>query len=352
MAYEVLYGSSPQAGYGAYGGVPQAANPQATQQQSIQGNIAALPGMENLASGVNKFQQDQLNAQYSGLNPNFMGSYGQAGTNIAQQLRGEVPYDVVRQLQQNAAEFGVRGGISGSRLQGYQGLRALGLTSIGQQNQGQQNLLSLTAGTPIARPYDITQQFVSPEQQQAAQQHANNLAAAPNPGASAANALALAQQGQQYGQGGGRGATGGVSIDPTGTGRAKASQNSLGDIMNRYSGGGNQSGVWQQGTGSTSGVTSGGYNRGQDAQLAVNNGEDWWNTASGMGGNFGGGLNYGVRNGYQDPYATGSSGTDWSNPYSYGTPSSSGGGYGPSYDTGAGAGNGWDASSIDWSQYE
>jgi hypothetical protein len=52
-------------------------------------------------------------------------------------LSGGLPQDVVDQMRQHAAEFGVASGMPGSEFSGYQGLRNLGLTSLSQINRAQ-----------------------------------------------------------------------------------------------------------------------------------------------------------------------------------------------------------------------
>lgn len=66
--------------------------------------------------------------------------------NIASGLAGQLPKDVTDQIMRGAAEYGVKVGMPGSQLAGYQGLRNLGLTSLDQQrwaaNQFQPNVRS------------------------------------------------------------------------------------------------------------------------------------------------------------------------------------------------------------------
>lgn len=66
--------------------------------------------------------------------------------NLSGALKGDLPPDVVRQIQQNAAEFGVSGGLSGSQFAGYQGLKNLGLTSLSRAQQAEQELVNPLLG--------------------------------------------------------------------------------------------------------------------------------------------------------------------------------------------------------------
>lgn len=71
----------------------------------------------------------------------------QLRTSLGGALRGELPQDVVDQIRQHAAEFGVASGLSGSEFAGYQGLKNLGLTSLSRIT-GAENLLA----NPLLNP--------------------------------------------------------------------------------------------------------------------------------------------------------------------------------------------------------
>ena len=74
----------------------------------------------------------------------------QQSMNIGAQLRGEVPQDVRNLISQAGAERGVMGGqAAGSPNANAAWLRALGLTSIGQQQAGTAGLTTAIQQTPI-----------------------------------------------------------------------------------------------------------------------------------------------------------------------------------------------------------
>lgn len=75
---------------------------------------------------------------------------GQTAGNLSGALRGELPADVLNLLQQQAAEYGVGGGTSGSQFAGYAGLRNLGLTSLDRMKHAE-NLLANQFMTPAQR---------------------------------------------------------------------------------------------------------------------------------------------------------------------------------------------------------
>lgn len=61
----------------------------------------------------------------------------QVVSNLSGALNGELPQDVVDQINQHAAEFGVASGMPGSEFAGYQGLRNLGLTSLARMQHAE-----------------------------------------------------------------------------------------------------------------------------------------------------------------------------------------------------------------------
>lgn len=177
----------------AYGGVPTVPNPTATAASANAGNAANLPALEGTAANLNTFNQGQLLGQYNMAIPNYAALTQTASGNAMSQLQGEVPQDVINQLLTGAAERGITGGMPASPNSNAAYLRALGLTSLGQQATGMQNLHQLTADAPIAQPFNPASMFVTPEQQQEAQMASNLYASAPQPAAAAENAINLAQ---------------------------------------------------------------------------------------------------------------------------------------------------------------
>lgn len=176
----------------AYGGVPTVPNPTTTAAAANAGNAGNLPGFEATAGGVNQFNQGQLLGQYNMAIPNYSALTQTASGNAMSQLEGQVPQDVIAQLLQGAAERGITGGSPASPNSNAAYLRALGLTSIGEQATGMAGLHQLSGDAPIAKMFDPTSMFVSPEQQQEAQMAANIYKSAPNPTAAAQNAISLA----------------------------------------------------------------------------------------------------------------------------------------------------------------
>lgn len=84
--------------------------------------------------------------------------------NINRMLHGELPQDVVSMLAQSSAERGVATGSPGSPNANAAYLRALGLTSLQEQQQGEQNLSAAYQRNPAAPLFDPTSQLLTPYQ--------------------------------------------------------------------------------------------------------------------------------------------------------------------------------------------
>jgi hypothetical protein len=175
----------------AYGGVPTVPNPTATAATANAGNAANLPQLEGTAGSLNPFNEQQILGQYNMAIPNYAALTQTASGNAMSELEGNVPQDVINQLLQGAAERGITGGVPESANSNAAYLRALGLTSIGQQQTGMANLHQLSADAPIAPLFNPASMFVTPEQEQEAQMASNIYASAPNPEAAAKNAIAV-----------------------------------------------------------------------------------------------------------------------------------------------------------------
>lgn len=97
--------------------------------------------------------------------PGAAGMEEQSSKMIEDQLLGKVPGDVEAMLGQSAAERGIATGMPGSGNMNAAYLRALGLTSIGQQQQGQQNLSAAYARNPAAPIMNAESMVITPLQQ-------------------------------------------------------------------------------------------------------------------------------------------------------------------------------------------
>lgn len=255
-----ISGTPGHAGAGAYGTVPNVPDPVLSGNQAIAGNIANLGGIFDLAGGVNDFQTEQLLKQYSAGLPDYQALTQKASANIANELAGVVPPDVINQISQAAAERGVASGSYMDPNSNAAYLKALGLTSLGLQQQGQSDLTAAVKRTPTAGLFNPQTMFVSPEQEQAAQMAANLYAAAPDPAQAAAEAERKALEGLKAGQGAAGG--GGSTIAAPTIAPAGVFNPTGGSSFNPLSGGGGGSVVNPFGSSIPVGGLGGGTNLG------------------------------------------------------------------------------------------
>lgn len=173
-------GGSPSSYTREYGGIP---------------NLPAYTTDTSQTIGTDAFSQLISNL------PGYEAMVGKSSENIAENLAGMVPKDVIDLMTQQAAERGIATGAPGSPNANAAYLRALGLTSMGLQQLGEQQLTSAVQRTPI-QPTQIGTQTSDLAAARA------QYAAAPDPRAAAMQSLATAKQGIRAGYGG----VGGVSM--------------------------------------------------------------------------------------------------------------------------------------------
>lgn len=170
-----------------YGSKPATADPTSTALDAIIGNDQNLNSkqLQNLTLGT-----DQLTAEGAALPfqenlPGYESALNTASGNTQAELEGQIPQDVINQITQAGAERGIATGQgSGSPNDNASYLQALGLTSQNEMGIGQSNLSQLIGETPTGQPFNPSSMYVTPAQQQSAQQYANTIAAAPDPEAS------------------------------------------------------------------------------------------------------------------------------------------------------------------------
>lgn len=142
--------------------------------------------------------------------PGYGASIGNVGANVQSETAGQLPQDVITQLQQRAAERGIGTGTQGSDNNNAAYLRALGLTSLDLTNMGQANLDKQLPLLPGAQIYQNPAFYPTSGQAYESDLQSNIFASAPNP-AAAGNANLRAAQG---GYAAGRGSMGG-QLPPT-----------------------------------------------------------------------------------------------------------------------------------------
>lgn len=170
------------------------------QREAVAGNIAALPGLETLATSVNTFAQSEISRMLETALPGFGAGLSRATATANALARGEIPEDVSAQVQNRSAARSLGGGFGGTGMARALTARDLGLTSLSLQSEGMNRLLGLGGFARQTFPtFDFTTAFLTPQQkltfdrQQNLDQFnrqllANQVAAAPDP-----NDVALAE---------------------------------------------------------------------------------------------------------------------------------------------------------------
>lgn len=216
-------GSGPVSSYDpAYGGIPSVPNPKGTQTDVLSGNIGNLGLLYNLATGTGQASAAGAGAALEQNLPGALGGLQQGLGNTRSLLSGQIPADVQRQIAQQAAERGVSTGSPGSANSNGSLMQALGLTSLGLQQQGLGNLSQLIGSTPTGPAFNPASMLLDPNSQQMWQYLANTLGAAPIPGVAGARNLAALQaaMNQARNQTGGANTLAGLTgaAPPTGSG--------------------------------------------------------------------------------------------------------------------------------------
>jgi len=175
----------------AYGGIPYVPSPIATQGGALTGNIGNLGSIYGLTTGTAGASAAGARTQIGANLPGYGPMTQTASGNILSELHGQIPQDVVNQLAEQAAERGVGFG-AGAPTTNASLLRALGLTSLGLMEQGNQDLTGAIGRTPVGPAVNPSGFLVSPEQVQGAATAANLYGAAPIPEQAAAAGIAAA----------------------------------------------------------------------------------------------------------------------------------------------------------------
>src|SRR5574342_245728 len=134
------------------------------QRDVLAQNLEITPDATRLADLVNTANTQQLLKMMESLVPGYGQLIRQGVQNAAALMRGELPEDVQRQIQDYSAEQAVSRGVSGSQFANLGELRSFGLTSLQAQQQGQNQALQLIGGTPRAPLFDFTGMFLTPGQ--------------------------------------------------------------------------------------------------------------------------------------------------------------------------------------------
>lgn len=181
--------------------------------------VAAVPtpssvgDLANLTKQINAMMLTGTKAAQAARVPGGPGLEEQSSKVIGQELAGGVPDDVIKLLQQQTAEGAPGTGVN--PMAAY--ARLLGITSMGQQRAGEQDLSAAYARNPAAPTFDPTTQLLTPGQagQLALGQQQQNLAAQSEADRVALEQQRLALESARAGGGGGYGGAGPTSpFDP------------------------------------------------------------------------------------------------------------------------------------------
>lgn len=141
---------------------PSSALGSAYQVQSF--NLGESDRLGKLGDIINQMNRNAQKQSLQARIPNAPALETKSSANIGSELGGQVPQDVMNLLGQEAAERGVATGAVGSPNANAAYLRALGLTSLQEQQQGQADLTRAYARNPAAPIFDPTTQLITPYQ--------------------------------------------------------------------------------------------------------------------------------------------------------------------------------------------
>ena len=127
------------------------------------GTASGSTGLTALTDYINSLNRTGQTAANQARIPGSAGLEEQSSANIQNELAGNVNPDVIRLLQQQGAERGIRVG-SDSPNANASYLQALGLTSTALQQQGQKDLSAADARNPGAPLFDPSTQLLTPYQ--------------------------------------------------------------------------------------------------------------------------------------------------------------------------------------------
>lgn len=157
-------------------------NPQEEQQAAISGNLAAMPQAQQLASGVNAFNQSQIDQMLQRSIPLYDQLRGQASGVVSQMLQndsdwasGKISKELSDRVQNDAAVKALGGGFAGSNAHGNLVARDLGLTGLQLQQMAGKGLSSaeswLRSMNSLYSPgqFNVASMFLTPGQQIATQ---------------------------------------------------------------------------------------------------------------------------------------------------------------------------------------
>lgn len=172
-----LFGDLVKGALGGFPTIPDApeapfVDPSQVQVDTIAGNQRALPALMELGEGINAYNLQQR-AKALGSVPQFNEIAQQGSENLLSELRGELPDDVVNQVQRRSNATAYAGGYGGSPMADNLIARDLGLTSLDLSTRARAsapNWLGSLYSMLVPPQFDVQSGFVSPGQGIASEQ--------------------------------------------------------------------------------------------------------------------------------------------------------------------------------------
>lgn len=133
--------------------------------KAVQANATNFGDISGLASRVNEFNTEELQAALKQIIPNIDSINQRASSNIESMLAGEIPDDVAEAVNRASASSSFARGLGGSGFGRNLRTRDLGLTSLQLTQQGLDSAskwLSNARQTQVAPQMDVTSMFISP----------------------------------------------------------------------------------------------------------------------------------------------------------------------------------------------
>lgn len=190
-------------------------DPDAEQRKAIAGNERNFAASAELATKTNAFNQGELQRMLRVAIPNYDELLGKGGKGISSMMSGELPQDVVSQIQRNSAERAGAGGFGSTGMGRNLEARDLGLTSLQLTQTGlssAERWMSGLKSLSVPGQFDVASMFLSPAQRIGVQS-ANNagrfqrdsmaaqVAAAPDPTMAAIGGMFSQIGGAMFGAG-------------------------------------------------------------------------------------------------------------------------------------------------------
>ena len=167
--------------YGVKPVVPDLAD---VQKKTIAANLAALPKIEEVGAGINKFDFDQLQMMLKAAIPHYDEIMGEGGSAIVDMLKGKLPKPVEEQILRKRGAASYASGFGGSQMAFAADAQSLGLASLDLIREGLSSAERWTnaAASRLPALYDVSKMFFNPEDQFNRDWLAAKVEAAPDPG--------------------------------------------------------------------------------------------------------------------------------------------------------------------------